>query len=278
MDSTAIEAIADLSAAQQAQIKINAHLDIGAIIIPDGYKLQSLEPLKPEPGHFRGQFDTTVLSQFIGYIDQNGTAHTGVFINQDTMSAKAIIDMGNPRSPEWGKHLARVTLKRTPAYAELMDNKDKRLSQQEIIDFAEDHPDNIVFYYGDQGSAEPADLKQTIKTLRKLKTAATATTEHETNNFSANRSAMESIEITAGASQPPTGFTFHAIPHDGFEPVTFDCQLRAITDGKEVSLKYRIAQLAQHQEQIAEQFRDKITTGIHVDDIQILIGDMAYQS
>lgn len=276
MDKTAIEAISAQAAAQLAQKEI-VDRDIAAVVIPNGYELKSLEPLGNEPTHFRGQFNTTVLSQFIGYIDQNGTAHSGVFIDQEAMSAKAIIDMGNPESPEWGKHKAIATLKRTTAYAALIKYSDERLDQQTFIDFAEDWQDNIAFYFGDNSTADAAQFKEHIKLLRKLKTTAKATSETEVGNFSANRSALESIEITAGSEQPPTGFVFKVIPHDGFEAVAFDCQLRAMPDEKAVKLKYRITQLAQHQETIAEQFRDKIVGGIKVDEIQIFIGNMDYQ-
>jgi len=281
MDSTAVKAIADLSAAKLAQEEINIYSGISAVVIPDGYKLDGLERLKPEPDHFRGTFHTPVLSQFTGYIDQNGTANTGVFIDQATMTAKAILDMGDHDQPQWGKHRASVTLDRTPAYAELMRFNDKFMDQQAFIDFAEDWQDNIQFY-GDgmvdgQAVINTPAFAQVIKTLRKLKTSATASSENEVGNFNAARSALESIEITAGGEQPPTGFQFETIPHDGFYAVQFDCQLRAITAEKTVRLKFRIVQLAQHQEQIAAQFRDRIVSGIKVDELNIFIGTMDYQ-
>jgi len=281
MDSTAIQAITALSAAQLAQEELHRFSGISAVVVPENYKLESLERLKLEPDFFRGSFSTPVLSQFTGYIDQNGTANTGVFIDQATMTANAIIDMGNPESPEWGKHRARVTLDKTPAYADLLRFNDGFLDQQTFIDFAEDWQDNIEFY-GDalvdgQIVINTPDFSKTIKTLRKIKTSAKSSLENEVGNFNAARSALESIEITAGGERPPTGFRFSTIPHDGFDSVAFDCRLRAITDDKSVQLKFRIVQLAQHQELIAGQFREKIVEGIKVDELNIFIGTMDYQ-
>ncbi len=274
MDSTAIKEIAALSAAQLAQREI---IPGSAVVIPDGYNLNSLEPLQPEPNRFRGHFNTTVLNQFIDYIDQHGSADTGVFIDHVSMTAKAIIDQGNQSNPLWGKHTAAVALNRTPAYEALNRLNDNLLNQQAFIDFAEDWQDNVLFYYGDFANASAESFRKTIQALRTLKTSATASTESEINNFSASRSAMESIEVSAGAYQPPTGFLFNVIPYDGFDSVSFDCQVRAITEGKEVKLKYRISKLEQHREHIAEQFKDKIVTGIKADDIKIFIGHMEYQ-
>jgi|APLak6261669087_1056070.scaffolds.fasta_scaffold08182_2 uncharacterized protein YfdQ (DUF2303 family) len=281
MDNTAVQAIADLSAAKLAQDSIDKLSDISAIVIPNDYKLLSLEHLKPEPDHFRGQFSTNVLSQFISYLDQNGTCNTGVFINKEAMKAKAIIDMGNALSPEWGKHTAAATLERTPAYAALMRLADERMDQQFFIDFAEDWQDNLTFYFDDSsyaGVPEGFTFKQHINSLRKLTTTAKSTSENEIGNFAANRSALESIEISSGNDRPPTGFLFKVIPYDGFKEVCFDCSLRAMNnDDKSVRLKFRITALDQHQETIAEQFREKIESGIDVAEIKIFIGNMDYQ-
>lgn len=279
MDNTAIEAIAAMAAAQLAQREIGEHHDIAAVVIPKDYNLTNLEKFKSEPDHFRGVFSTNILEQYTGYVDKNATADSGVFINQDKMTATAIIDMGNHDLPKWGKHEASVTLKNTPAYDALLSLRDRKITQQDFIDFAEDWQEHIQFYYGDDVTIGHESFKETIKTLRKLKTSVTATSETEIGNFAANRSAMESIEVTAaGSQQPPTGFLFSTIPYDGFGPVSFDCQLRALPDAKEVFLKYRIGQLAQHQERLAEQFRDKIINSISVENISVFIGNMDYQS
>ncbi|MGZ4954118.1 MAG: DUF2303 family protein [Methylobacter sp.] len=276
MEQNAVTEIAKLSAAQSANSELR-NRGLEAVVIPNDHHLENLEKLSDKPDLFRGQFSTTVLAQFTGYVDQHGSENTGVFLDQDRMTAEAIIDLGDHDTPQWGKHRASVTLRKTPAYAALIRADENRMDQQDFIDWAEDHQDNIAFYYGDSHENSDQGFKATLKTLRKLKTSATATSETEVGNFNANRTAMEAIEVTAGSAQPPAGFLFKAIPHDGFDEVTFDCQLRAITDGKAVQLKYRIVQLAQHQEKIAEQFRDKINAGIHVDEINIFIGNMDYQ-
>lgn len=274
MDQTAIKAIADLSTAQLAAKDIGS---LGAIVMPEGHKLQSTEHLLPAPAQFRGRFNTSVLSQFISYIATYGGNNTNVFINQDVMSAKVIIDMGDTSNPQWGKHQADVRLKRTPAFNALMSQNDERLGQQEFIDFAEDWQENILFYYGEVDGAKPESFKSIINTLRRLKSAAIATASSEVGNFSGSRSALEQVAITAGDAEPPTGFVFRTIPYDGFEAVSFDCQIRAIVSDKKVELKYRISQLERHKEQLAEQFKNQIVSGIDINGISVFIGDMEYQ-
>lgn len=277
MDKSAIQAITALSVATVAQAALNEN-EIDAVVLEENYQLKSLESLKLRPDLFRAQFNTSALSQFIDYVDDAGSSNTGVFIDQEKMTAQAIIDMGHHDAPYWGKHRAHVALKQTPAYAALIRLNNGHLSQQDFIDFAEDWSANIAFYYDDNETAhDDATFKKTIKTLRKIKLSATAVSENSVENFSATRSAMEDIEVTAGNEKPPAGFIFRVVPHDGFDEVAFDCPLRAITDTKAVRLKYRIMQLDQQQLNIAEQFKAKITNNIKGGGISIYIGNMDYQ-
>ena len=59
MDKSAIQEITKLALA--ADQLLHNH---NAIIIPDGYKLQSLESLEDTPNHFKGTFLTNVSSEF----------------------------------------------------------------------------------------------------------------------------------------------------------------------------------------------------------------------
>lgn len=277
MDNTAIKAITDLALSQAANDAISGK-GIDAVVISKDQQLQSLEHLNAVPDLFRGKFSTSVLDEFNAYINKHGYPDTAVFIDQDNMTAHSIIDMGDHADPQWGKHRAGIGLINTPAYNALLVSSDRTLQQQDFIDFAEDWQDNILFYFGDEAVTGPAAFKKIIQTLRRLKVSANASTEQTVGNFSATRSAMESIEIKAGQDELPTGFIFTATPHDGFEKVAFDCQLRAVNDDKNVKLKYRIGQLDLHKEQIANAFRDKIKAGITKEGVSIFIGNMSYQA
>lgn len=278
LDNSGIQKIADLAISQAANDAISGK-GIDAVVIPKDHQLQSLEHLNAKPDFFRGKFITSVLAEFNEYVTKHGRSDTGVFIDQDNMIAKAIIDMGSHTDPQWGKHSASIGLKNTPAYSALLDFAGRTLKQQDFIDFAEDWQDSILFYFdvGADATMASTDFSQTIKTLRRLKVSANATSEQTVGNFATARSAMESIEVKAGQNELPAGFIFKTIPHGGFESVVFNCQLRADIDDKNVCLKYRIGQLEQHKEQIANAFRDKIKDGIKTDGVTIFIGSMAYQ-
>ncbi len=272
MDKSAIQEIAKLTLATNQLLS-----DHHAVVIPKDSKIEDLYYLQDTPRFFDAQFTTPVLSEFTDYVNQHAIDDTHVFINPEEMSATAIIDIGTHEAPQWGHHRAGLQLIKTPAYAALVHLADCPLAQQEFIDFAEDWQDNISFYFGEVTLASDVPFAKVISLLRKLKVNANQSSEQAVGNFNANRSALESIEITAGSEELPAGFVFKAIPYEGFKEVAFTCQLRAINQEKGVQLKYRIGQLALINESIANQIREKLVDGLQSADCSIFIGDLRYQ-
>jgi len=274
MDASAVQALVDLAVSQTQNAAMNRD-DI--VIVPNTAGIKSLEQYNRTPNSFKARFETNVLSEFINYINCNADNESScIFINKENSSANGIIDLGYHLAPEWGRHRAYVTLKKTPAYAAVISENNKVLGQQDFIDFCEDWQPNIKFFYGTPADTGTQSFPSTIATLRKLKVTANAEKEHVVGNFAASASALEAIEIKAGNVELPTGFLFETNPHDEFYSIVLVCQLRAAGDEKSVKLKYRINQLEASTEVIANEFRDKITKGVAID-LPVYIGDMAYQ-
>lgn len=276
MDKSAIQEIIRLITANfDGAAPLN---DGSAIIIPDGYKIQNLEQFDPYPKAFKALFSTTVLAEYIDYVNKHGDETTGIFIDPINMTSNAIIDLGEKLNPLWGKHQAKIKLLKTPAYKALLHDQNGLLTQQELIDFAEDWQDSVHFYSGDANNVDKVPFTDIIKILRRLKINANSASEQNVTNFSASKSALEAIEITAGQDPLPTGFIFETVPYEGFEPVRFNCQLRAINEEKAVKLKYRIGQLDLINEIIADKFREFLKTGLKAElTYAIFIGTMDYQ-
>lgn len=271
MDHTAIEAIQETALAAA----VNSGLtEAGLILTPNNYTLKNLEKFKSEPDHFRARFETDLISDFIEYVCAHADEHTSIFINPRKPSAKAIIDMGNPDAPKWGKHSAELNLNKTPAFQALIDKNDKAIPQQTFIDFLNDWGTNIVLL--DENSAE-TPLSTGITQLRSLKINASASNEQKTDNFAASRSALESIEVQAAGQRPPARMVFSTEPHDGFRIIDCICEIRALVSNKDVQLKFRIVGLEQIENAIAHELIESLHTGINSTDASIYIGEMTYQ-
>lgn len=269
-----IESLKELTEAASAT-KLLSDRDFDVVAKPKEYELVRLEQFKPEPDFFRAHFKTSNLLEFTAYTNKNATEHTQVFIEPAESQAITILDMGSPSYPEWGKHRASVTLKKTPAYAALLEFSNAEVGQQDVIDFFEDWFDHINFY---DGEGEPADFRKTINALRKVKVSATANAEQTVGNFAGERSLLETVEVKSGNDRLPVSFTFSAEPYDDFGTTVFNCQLRAIINEKSVKFKYRINSLPAIVDDIGRKFRELIKGGIDNQDVAIYLGTIAYQS
>lgn len=271
MDRTAIEAITELAALSTAQ---RITTDIPAAIVPDKVSVKSLEHLMNRPARFKGHFVTSILQEFADYYRKNSQATSIVYIDPETMQARAIFDHGDANVPQWGDHTAELKLQAKPAWRELLKHNNVLHSQTELIDFCMDWRDHIRF---EDDKDEAIDFVSAIARIRKLTINATQKTESEQANFSSNRSAMENIEVLSGSAQPPARIVFKTTPYEGFDDVIALCSIRAVTgsDQKTVQIKYRIEGLDVLTDRISLEFREKLFT--RLDDALVYVGTMEHR-
>lgn len=274
MDATAINAIRDLSTAAISNDSIAIIGLAPTILLPDGYKLQALEQYQPQPDRFRGTFSTRIIDEFISYINDHADSHSSVFIDPVSMSASAILDMGDKDDPHWGQHKTSLALKRLPDFNQLIQIDGLSLSQQAFIDFAEDWEVSIQFFDDAQNNM---DFKRAINAIRRITVSATSSQDSEVNQFNRQHSAMDAIEVSSKNAVLPTGFTFDCMPYEGFDWTKFVCQLRPSTSNKLPELKYRIIGLDNEINRLAKQFKDILHKHITADEISLYTGTMTYQ-
>ena len=237
MDSSGIKEIARMATSTEENESLR---DMDAVVLPDGYKLQSLENFKDAPVRFKGKFSTSVLSEFVKYVNLNADSEgSGIFISPERMTATAILDLGTDDNPCWATHKAEVVLSTLPALKALYQNESLEYSTRDFIDFVEDWREHITFFVDSDTEAVVLPFAHHLRNLRNVKVLEKKNTEHQLNNHSTSNSVLEKIEITAGNDDLPSCFNFKLTPYEDFETITFFCQLRAITDDKGVKFKYR---------------------------------------
>lgn len=274
----AIEQTTLIEAIKQA-VAVAGKLPDNAVIVPEGYKLESLDRFGSAPRFFNGTFSTTILSEFTDYVSKHCQENTAVYIDNVEVMAGAIIDQGCHEMPQWGFHRAKINLVKEPAYQALLSKNNMFLSQQDFIDFCEDWGDNITFVFEDDIKI-PFDT--VIKRLRRVKVGFVQTKEQEVQNHSSNKSLLESVDIKAGNEDLPMGFVFTTVPYDGISCINFQCQLRATSDNdKGIKFKYRVGQLDAINDRISIEFRKTITDALELsgaDLTSIHIGNMSFMS
>jgi len=225
MDQTAIQQLQKLALAAVSVDQLN-HTGMPLALVPDNFKIQSLEQFDHVPFQHREHFTTKYLSEFFGYTRKYADEHLTVFIDEEKMSARAIFDRSRPDAPRWQRHTASLQLEKTPALNALLDLNDRHLSQDELIDFAIDWKDYIVFYDGEEALA----FNDALSRLRKLKISKSSQAESNRGDFKASASAIEQIAIDAADAPLPSHFSFFTEPYLQFERRAYIGQLRALGD------------------------------------------------
>lgn len=267
MDSTAINAIRDLVNAELTNnlLKKDNSEKNSPILLPEGYTLFSVEKYQLKPSQFRGAYTTSSFMDFLDYVHNNKDADSKVFIDPDKYTATAILDIGNVKDPKWGKHVAKLSLKKTAEFSAITDKARMQFNQIEFVDFIEDFSENIIFEGG---------LSQAILAVRNMSVSTKSEKDSTVGDFKSTASKYDEIEVKSKGNVLPEGFTFSCVPFVGFEPITIDCRLRAVTNGDKVSLVYRIMRQEMIFKDISEKFKDALEESLGDG---VYLGDMAYQ-
>jgi len=164
--------------------------------------------------------------------------------------------------------VSRIKLIKTPEYKALMAFVGEELTQEELIDFLLDWS-HLITFYDDNRELEPG---RGIALVRKLTVTSISRSGSEQSEYRSNKSASELIEIQSGDEALPAFFAFESAPYRGFELMSFTCSLRAKVKHDQLLLRYRISILDTIKEDIANEFKDKITDNL---DVNIYLGTCA---
>lgn len=259
------EAISAASVVIEQAIKpANAN---GVAALPDGFSIHDLEDKLYTRRRARGVMSTYVVSDFAAYVAKHSEEGATVFINQDDMTAVAVLNLGTPAEPGHADNRAVLEAKRTAAYSalRLYANGSGR-KQSEIAEFFEDWMLHLDFVDADGAKIKPAVAvaavrKLTIESMRKL--------ESEEKQLSASRSTFESVQATS-ADVIPTLVFFQCVPYAGLATRTFAMRLSINTGGNAPTIGLRITKQEEHDEEMAKELADLVA--VAVTEQPVLIG------
>lgn len=234
MDRSFIEALSEqLSAEVSAEI---LH-DNALVMKPEKFNIVSLEQYQDAPNRFRGHFSTHLVEEFGKYLAKNSHKDTVVFVDQEHLTARGIIDCGNQENPLWGEHKASVVLDETPEYEVLRTHEGSRLKQKDFIEFCEEWRDFIVFR---DMNRQPIDSDEALAALRRITVNEKNTSTSEINTHKQSVSEFDEIEITALNGRPPVYFSYTCRPAEELHEMTAMCRLRFLPAEKCIYAIYHI--------------------------------------
>ncbi|WKD26620.1 YfdQ family protein [Halomonas sp. KG2] len=238
------------------------------LLVPEGYKLQSLEPFMEAPTRFRGAFATSSIEDYANYVNAEDEAR--VFVDIDAMRAKSFFDLGNPATPGHGDHTASLRLEKTGAFEACLSANGTSFAQKELAHWIEDWHHCIT---GIDSNGEDLTAKQLANAVRKIEIKATQERSHEEGDWNTKRSGMDALDASAGAATPDI-IRFHCIPYEGLAYRTFEVRVSILTDDIKPKLKLRIIGLETAQEEMAKEFKQVLADELE-ENATLLLGSFS---
>lgn len=246
----------------------NIDIEASLIAVPANVSVEDLEDKQMFRNSYRFKFNTTNISDFVDYSKEFQQEGAKCFIDADLITAKAIYDLGTEVEPLHQRHTAALALKKTSAYQALLKISGARLSQRDASNWLDDWADNIQVYASDESIITN---HQASKRIREITIEQVANRESKVGDFGETRSAFEKVEAK-NQETIPAYLHFTCQPYNGLSDRAFVLRLQILTGGDKPEISMRIIKLEAHQDDIAEEFKEKLTAMFKGTDIKTFIG------
>lgn len=253
LNKEAIEHIQHIGHAPEFLDALAKHETFPSIALPESYKLVDLEHMMPNRNQFRGTLHTANLDEFVRYHENYQLEGNQCFVDAEKMRAQTIFDLGTQSAPGHCKHRANLQLKKTSLFSNLLSINERQQGQKKLAEWIEDYSDFIQVF---TAAGEKIENAIASSAVRNMTFEAKQGRETSVDDFSHHQSEYESMAVRSKGELPmPAVFKFTCVPYLGLEERTFEMRMSAI--GNEV-LVLRIKKLEQHEEEMAEEFKDKL--------------------
>jgi uncharacterized protein YfdQ (DUF2303 family) len=205
----------------------------------------------------RGGMSTEDLPSFAAYTHQHAEAGATVFVNTDSMTATAALNLGTPTAPGHADNLVTLHSKATAAFVAMKNVSSGQARQATVAEWLEDWAPHITCFAGSDtvahGLAVQAVRNLTIEAMRKL--------ESTEEQLSSTTSAFESVK--ASSKTLPTFIYVKCQPYHGFAERTFVLRLAVLTGESKPMLTLRVIRTEEHAQEMAAELAQRVRDAIN---------------
>jgi len=268
-EKDAIDEIVGLSSLRD-QAFLDTHTPTA--VIPSSARLVSLEQYGSRPLRHRVQFTTSILEEFLDYVNKNHAGDRSIIsVDPTGNSALAIFDHGVELAPGWGDHRAELNLKFTPEFRALVNANGNNFSQTSFIDWIEDWGHTLTFLDEEEKKMPMAVAINSIRTVTidRLRSERT-----EEGDFSASKSALDSVAAKSNSGKLPAKILATCETSPGLDPIDVTLRIRVRTGGDKPVFVPRIVALEKIEEDRAEEVAHLIRSSVN-EGIPVYLGELA---
>lgn len=223
------------------------------VALPNDFSLHDLEKYMPNRRRLRGAMKTSIVGDFAQYVKTNAETGASVFVDPDTMSAVAVLNLGAPDAPGHADNIAALALRQTAACKALTAiATGQPLSQVQVAEFIEDWASFIKCYHGDVA----LENKAAVAAVRSITIEGLKRVQNNEQMLSASKSAFESVEAKADELLP-TFIHFNIEPYHGLQFRTYVMRL-AIRTGDKPAITLRVVNAEKHAEECAAELAARV--------------------
>lgn len=243
---TALTKAESISAATGA-LAAAANSGFRVAALPDDFEVVDLERFDGVRRRARGVMATTIVADFAAYVAAHREAGATAFVNQDTMTASVVLNLGEPSLPGHADNLAKLETKQTAPFKALLGIANGAgHKQQTVAEFLEDWTAHIQCFNDDGAISSP----KAVAAVRKITIEAMRRQESSEQQLSASRSAFESVQASSADPLPHLVY-FRCVPYVGLQERLFVARLGVLTSSDKPAITLRVINMEQHQDEMA---------------------------
>lgn len=225
-DTNTVDAqvIADLSAATIG-VQFIGERSIPFVVVPEGYTVEKLERLLPEPTRRRGADLVRDVASFIAVVNRFKNAATTLYRRtRPEPRFLACFNDHSPEAPGWRDHCVVYECPISPEWHEWTKASGRSMSQTDFALFIERNLPDLVTMEGGPTPAQMLEVSRTLQAKKKVNFASGTRLDNGEIQFRYE----EQIEGTAGKGDIKIPEQFHlGIPvFEGGEPYAVVARLR----------------------------------------------------
>lgn len=269
MDKSAIEKIQEAGALAIAREQLDSQKLPGVYVAPENMTTRDLEKFMPTARHFKLGFNTRVIPEFTRYALAHASEESGIFINDENLSAVCNVDLGTVDKPLHQFHTASLKLKKTAIYSAILNITDTKLNQKTAAEFIEDWKHEVTEILTSHDDTMTAG--QAASSMRNLTIEQAKEVNSKVDDFGYSASAQERLEAK-NKDKLPSFIKFTVAPYHGLGVREITLRVGIIPSGEAPFITFRIVGNEALQEELAFEFKEILEADLKDCDAPIYIG------